>query len=150
LKEIIGVSSVDELIIETSKVIEQDPETEEKLRLALKNREEKGNIVVTGHEMILLHCRTDAVQKLYFGAIKLSKDLDCLNGKNEIEHIKLGIIMLAPEDCSTRHIEAIGYVSKMLIERVDFLKYLKCGEEGKAFHELNDILKEFYKHKVNN
>lgn len=150
LKEINSANSVDELIIETSKVIEQDAEMEEKLRIALKNREEKGNIVVTGHEMMLLHCRTDAVKELYFGSIKLSKDLECLNGKNEIEHIKLGIIMLAPEDCSTRHIEVIGYVSKMLIERVDFVKYLKAGEEGKAFDELNDILKEFYKQKVNN
>ncbi len=49
-----------------------------------------------------------------------------------------------------RHIEVIGYVSKMLIERVDFLKYLKAGDSDYAFNELNDILKEFYKQKVNN
>lgn len=150
LKEISGSSSVDELITEASKVIEQNSEMKEKLRIALKNREEKGNIVVTGHEMMLLHCRTDVVKELYFGVVKLLNDLECINGKNEIEHIKLGIIMLAPEDCNPSHIEVIGYVSKMLIERVDFLKYLMDGDENRAFDELNNILKEFYKQKVNN
>lgn len=150
LKEIIETDNVDALIIEASKVIEQDSEMEEKLRIALKNREEKGNVVVTGHEIILLHCRTEAVKELYFGAVRLSTDLECLNGKNEIEHIKLGIIMLAPEDCSKRHLEVIGYVSKMLIERVNFLKYLKDSDREGAFDELNDILKELYRQKVNN
>ena len=99
--------------------------------------------------MILLHCRTDIVQKLYFGAVKLAKGLECLNGKDKTEDIKIGIIMLAPEDCSALQIEVIGYVSKMLIERVDFFKYLKDGNRDYAFDELNDILKEFYTQKVN-
>ena len=150
LRVIPKVNNIDDLIMEASKIIEQDSEMEEKLRIALKNREEKGNIIVTGHEMILLHCRTDAVKELHFGAVKLSSKLECLNGKNEIENIILGIVILAPEDCSKLHIEAIGYVSKMLIERVDFLKYLKALDVDKAFDELNDILKEFYKQKVNN
>ena len=150
LKEIPEMSSVDALIIEASKAIQQDQDTTEKIRMALKSREKKGNTVVTGHEMILLHSRTDIVQKLYFGAVKLSRGLECLNGEGKIENIMLGIIMLAPEDCSALQIEVIGYVSKMLIERVDFLKYLKAGDRDYAFDELNDILKEFYKQKVNN
>lgn len=150
LKEIPEMSSIDTLIVEASKAIEQDLEVEEKIRIALKSREEKGNTVVTGHEMILLHCRTDIVQELYFGAVKLFKGLECLNGEGKTENIKLGIIMLAPEECSELQIEVIGYVSKMLIERVDFLKYLKAGDRDYAFNELNDILKEFYRQKVNN
>jgi len=150
LKEIPEINSVNELITEASRAIEQDFAIGQQLELALKSREEKGNIVVTGHEMILIHCRTDVVKKLYSGAIKLTKGIECLNGENEMENIKLGIIMLAPEDCSSLQIEVIGYVSKMLIERMNFLKYLKNGELGEAFDELNDILKEFYKRKVNN
>ena len=150
LKEIPDISSVDALIVEASKLIDQDLEVQEQLRIALRSREEKGNTVVTGHEMILLHCRTDSVKKLYFGAIKLSKSLECLNGEDKIENIKIGIIMLAPEDCSALQIEVIGYVSKMLIERVDLLKYLKSGNSDYAVNELNDILKEFYNQKVNN
>ena len=150
LKEISDISSINALIIEAARAIGQDSEIEEQLEKALKSREEKGNIVVTGHEMILLHCRTEVVQKLYFGAIKLSKGLECINGENKTENIKLGIIMLAPEDCSALQIEVIGYVSKMLIERVNFVKHLKNGDIGEAFDELNDILKEFYKRKVNN
>jgi len=150
LKEIPEINSIDALISEASKVIDQDAEIEGQLKVALKNREEKGNTIVTGHEMILLHCRTDVVKELYFGAIKLSKGLECLNGEGKTENIKIGIIMLAPEDCSKSYIEVIGYVSKMLIERVDFLKYLKDGKIDYAFNELNDILKEFYNQKVNN
>ncbi|MBU3112728.1 BglG family transcription antiterminator [Clostridium lacusfryxellense] len=150
LKEIPEISSIDALIIETSKLIERDTKAGDQLRRALKNREEKGNTVVTGHEMILLHCRTGFVKKLYFGAIKLTKGIECLNGLDKIENVKLAIIMLAPEECSKSHIEVIGYVSKNLIERIDFLKYLKAGNSEYAFSELNDILKEFYNQKVNN
>jgi len=150
LKEVSDINNIDDLIIEASRAIEQDSKVQEQIRIALKSREEKGNTVVTGHEMILLHCRTDVVKKLCFGVIRLSKDLECLNSDNEIENVKLGIIMLAPEECNPLSIEVIGHVSKMLIERVDFLKYLKGGDVGYAFGELNDILKEFYKQKVNN
>ncbi|MGH4140215.1 BglG family transcription antiterminator [Clostridium sp.] len=149
-KEIHKISSVDELIIEVSKLIEHDSKLEEKLIRALRDREEKGNTVITGHEMILLHCRTDAVKELYFGVVKLSSNLEILNGLNNIEHIMIGIILLAPEDCSAAYLEVIGYVSKMLIERDNFLRYLKDGDSDNAFNELNDILKEFYRQKVNN
>ncbi|MBU3158071.1 BglG family transcription antiterminator [Clostridium estertheticum] len=150
LKEVSNIKNVDELISEASKIIEKNPEVEETLRIALKDREEKGNTVVTGHEMILLHCRTDVVQNLYFGAVKLSECLECTNGENKVENIKLGIIMIAPEDSSALQIEVIGYISQMLLERADFLKYLKSGERDYAFNELNDILEKFYKRKVNN
>ena len=144
--------SIKEINVKISKIVgnPKSIEKEEKLKAALSSREEKGSIVITGHEAILFHCRTDSVDKLYFGALKIGKNISCINGRDEVEDIKLGVIMLAPEGCNKNHIEVISYVSKMLIERPSFTKALKFGDKVEAFNELSNILKEFYKLKVNN
>jgi mannitol operon transcriptional antiterminator len=144
--------SIKEINLKISKIAgnPKSPEKEEKLKAALSNREEKGSIVITGHEAILFHCRTDSVDKLYFGALKIGRSISLINGRDEVEDIKLGVIMLAPEGCSKNHIEVISYVSKMLIEKPSFLEALKFGDKEEAFNELSNILKEFYKLKVNN
>lgn len=117
---------------------------------ALTEREEKGSIVITGHQAVLFHCRTAAVDELHFGALKIQNSMKALNGRGEQEEIKLGVVMLAPDGCSKYHIEVISYVSKMLIENPGFMHALKNCEREEAESELSNILKDFYKMKVNN
>lgn len=143
---------LDQVVINVSKGIADSNEAlnEGALLEALKAREEKGSIVLTGYEAILIHCRTEAIEKLYFGAVKIGNEIKSINGKGELEDIKLGIIMLAPVGCDKTHIEVISYVSKMLIERMNFIWLLKTGDKDQAFEELDNIMKEFYRLKVMN
>ncbi len=139
--------SIQDMIHEASRIVAQDTAKAEKLASALKAREEKGSTFITGHGVLLLHCRTDAVDALHFGVIKVDRELYCINGREEEEKVVLGVIMLAPETCNKNFMETISHVSKMLIERPAFTKLLKNGTKDEAFYELSAILEEFYKHK---
>lgn len=131
-------------------ISERDNINREKIQRALTEREEKGSIVLTGYQVVLFHCRTDAVDELHFGVLKIKNQVSLINGKDEQEEIKLGVVMLVPEGCSKYHIEVISYVSKMLIERPNFMYALKNFDKEEAENELSNILKDFYKMKVNN
>ena len=141
----ISFSGIDEIINAASKEITSDAEKGEKLIEAIKDREEKGGTFITGHGILLLHCRTSAVDNLYFGAIRPQNEIRLINGRSESEKMELAVIMAAPENCDKRFIETISHVSRMLIERPEFTKILKSREKEEAFQVLNNILEEFYK-----
>jgi mannitol operon transcriptional antiterminator len=152
LEEDENSESIKEIIEKISRIIgeREGVDREQRLMEALNDREAKGSIVITGHQSVLFHCRTDAVDKLYFGALKIKNSICCINGRDEEEQIKLGVVMLAPVGCSKYFIEVISYVSKMLIENPNFIYAMNNGDNEEAYNELSNILKEFYKLKVNN
>ena len=139
--------TIEEVIANVSSLISTSAEMESLLRCALKQREEKGGTFITGYNFMLLHCRTEAVQQLYFGAVKIKNLIYGLNGKTEKEEIKLGIVMIAPENNSEDGMETISYLSKMLIERPDFIKILQGATVQDARVEVSDILEKFYRFK---
>ena len=143
-------TTVEELIIRISTLLSEGDENKQRVAMALRSREEKGATFITGQQFILLHCRTDAVEKLYFGAVRIGKSMPVINGKGIREEAKLGIVMLAPENCSKADMETISYVSRMLIERPAFTRLLRTGSRVEAFKEVSNILEEFYRQKNNN
>ena len=136
---------INEIINAAAKEIATDEENRERLIEAIKEREEKGGTFITGHGILLLHCRTSAIDKLHFGVIRAQNEINLVNGRNENERMELAVIMAAPENCDKRFIETISHVSRMLIERPEFTKVLKSKEKEEAFQVLNNILEEFYK-----
>lgn len=150
LKEDSEAESISDLITETSKFITNKESDIEKLKSDLKEREEKGSTFITDYGLLLLHCRTEVVDKLYFGAIKVEKDIICKNARGEDEKVELGIVILAPEDCNKYFIETISHVNGMLIENPNFIRLLKNGTPEEALEELNNILEGYYKLKLNN
>ena len=120
------------------------------LASALQKREEKGGTFITEHGFVLLHCRTSAVEKLYFGVMQTRQQLYTINGKNQKEEIKLGIIMIAPEHNSEHAMETISFLSQTLIERSDFFRVLEQGSPEDAAIEVSNILEEFYMIKNDN
>jgi mannitol operon transcriptional antiterminator len=142
-------SNIDDIITAISKKLASDEEIKSTLEEAIKAREEKGGTFLTGLGLLLLHCRTSAVDELHFGAVRPRNKINFINGKNESEQLELIVIMLAPENCSKYFIETISYVSRMLVERLEFTDFLKRGIEEKSINILNSILEEFYRSKFN-
>lgn len=143
-------NTMDEIIQNISRVIGRDSEKTNQLASALQQREEKGGTFIPGHGFVLLHCRTDVVEELYFGVVQIKKSIYGINSKKQQEEIKLGIVMIAPENSNQHAIETISYLSKMLIERPDFIKVLQQGVVEKATVEVSNILEEFYRFKNKN
>ncbi|MEG6586351.1 BglG family transcription antiterminator [Dendrosporobacter sp. 1207_IL3150] len=142
-------STIDDLIAKLSNQIGNDHINQQAIADALRSREEKGSTFITGHRLILLHCRTDAVQSLHFGLVRIGKELHLLNGRNELEEAKLGVVMLAPENCTKEGMETISYLSRMLIERAGLLEVLLSGY-SEAISEISNIYQGFYKSKSAN
>jgi mannitol operon transcriptional antiterminator len=138
-------ATVDDIIEKVSTVLEDNTDNQTKLAHALRQREAKGGTFVTGQQLILLHCRTAVVKHLRFGAVKVGKDIRVVNGKGEEEAVKLGIVMLVPDDCNEIDIETISHVSRMLLERPRFTKSLRDGIREGAYKELCNMLEDFYK-----
>lgn len=137
--------NIEDIIHKVSSIIGKNNSAAEGVEAAIKAREEKGGTFITGHGILLLHCRTEAVSELYFGIVKTSTNIECINGRGEKEKLHIGVIMLAPEESDKYNIDTISYVSRMLIEREDFTKLLKNGSSEEAAEELSNILEEFYR-----
>lgn len=142
-------ATIDEVIGEISSKLSTDKENSLQIQKDLIAREEKGSTVLSGFGAALLHCKTSGVKKLYFGAVRINKELYSLNAENENEKIKSVIIMLAPEHCHKRHIEIMSLLSSKLIEEPDFLVSLKEGSEKAVYKKLNNYLEEFYNMNIN-
>ncbi|MBU2704179.1 mannitol operon transcriptional antiterminator [Sporomusaceae bacterium BoRhaA] len=142
--------TIEEIIQGVSSLVGSSHEMTRKLAYALQEREEKGGTFITGHGFVLLHCRTNAVKKLYFGVVQIGNEIVAVNGKNRSEAIKMGIIMLAPGNTSENAMETISYISKILIERPEFIRVLQEGTEQKAAVEISNALEEFYHSKKKN
>jgi mannitol operon transcriptional antiterminator len=140
-------STVEEVIVEASKIIGEDKEQAEKLVEAIKAREEKGGTFLTGHGILLLHSRVPHIDRLYFGAVKPRNLIKVINAKGEEENLELAVVLVAPENCSKNFIETISYVSRMLFDRPEFTMHMKAGANEDAVEELNNFLEEFYKNK---
>jgi mannitol operon transcriptional antiterminator len=141
--------NIEEVILRVSSVVGSSDEMARLLANDLQAREEKGGTFITGHSFVLLHCRTVAVKTLCFGAVKIENKIIAVNGKKQSEAIKLGIIMIAPQNASKNAMETISYLSAMLIERPEFIRVLCQGIEQAAAVEVSNILEEFYRSKHN-
>jgi mannitol operon transcriptional antiterminator len=136
--------TIDEMIQGVSFLLGTNDEMVSQLATALQDREEKGGTFITGHGFVLLHCRTEVVKKLHFGVVQNVKQIYAMNGKGQKEEVTLGIIMIAPEKSSEHAIETISHLSKMLVERPDFIRLLQEGAEKDAVKEVSNVLEEFY------
>ena len=142
--------TIKEMIHTVSSLLGVNDVMAKEIACALLQREEKGSTFITGHGSVLLHCRTSAIGKLYFGVVQNKNKIYAINGKNQREEIKFGIIMIAPEHSSENAMETISHLSQMLIERPDFIRILEQGVREEAAREVSNLLEEFYKLKNEN
>jgi len=137
--------TIEEVIQQVSPIIGTDVNIAKQLADALQQREEKGGTLITGYGFVLLHCRTAAVNQLHFGVVQIKKIFYGINGATEQEPIKMAIVMIAPESNNDNGLETISYLSKMLIERPEFIKLLQESSEQGAKSEISNILEKFYR-----
>ncbi|MGL5271039.1 MAG: PTS sugar transporter subunit IIA, partial [Selenomonadaceae bacterium] len=141
-------ATLDEVIQQVSETILAQAEKQIALTAALKKREELGGTIVTGQEMILLHCRTAAVAKPYFGAVQFQNEGLPVKNNGKLETLHLGIIMLVPENCSKMALEVMSHLSQMLLESTAFRSCLQTGIKDEAEIEIGLILKNYYRLQV--
>ena len=120
-----------------------DREQADAIANALLAREELGSTAITGSGMILLHCRSEHVQRLQFGIVHLGSAFSYENQPDE--RIRTALVMLAPKACSREALETIGHISSILLERWGLIEALHEGNQQDILEELTHIFREFYR-----
>lgn len=126
-------------------VASPEPEAQAGIASALLAREAKGETILRGNAMVLLHARTRFVSSLLFGILHLRVPMQYPAEGGE--PIRTAIVMLGPEDSSREALETIGAVSSALLERWGLISILNEGNSHDIYQELETIFKDFYQKK---
>lgn len=140
------VKSVEDACAMAGRLVGRSIEAREGIKLALLEREDKGSTALTGHQMVLLHCKTQHVVEPAFGILQLGNGFQYVDNG---EMIHTAIVMLAPLDSSECVIDTIGHAASVLLDRWGFIEILHEGNEREIYNELVKIFEAFYKGKYN-
>jgi mannitol operon transcriptional antiterminator len=143
----VAANDIGALINEVCSRLLENETLQKRLAEDLIRREEQGGTYIAAKEICLLHCRSSSVEELYFGALRLEEPIYMSVGNSFNEKMQLAVIMLAPEDCPQTHIEVISEVSKLIIEKPDFLQALRDNSWEVAHLAISNHLNDFYKYK---
>lgn len=134
------VHSIEEACSTAGRLVGREPLDREGIKNDLLQREDKGSTVLTGHHMVLLHCRTEHVTEPMFGILQLGNGFSYSS-----ETVRTAIVMLAPLDSSECVIDTIGHAASVLLDRWGLIEILHEGDEREIYNELVKIFEEFYK-----
>ena len=138
------VQSIDEACATVGRLVGRTEIACDGIKRDLLSREDKGSTVLTGHHMVLLHCRTTHVVESAFGILQLGRGFQY---PSDGEIVRTAIVMLAPIDSSECVIDTIGHAASVLLDRWGFIEILHEGNEREIYNELVKIFEAFYKSK---
>lgn len=90
-------------------------------------REEKGNVVVPGTNVALIHTRSDELTTPLVGVYRLQKPFRMASVGFSTEDVDTFLVMLARSSESNYILQLLGKVSVALIESKEFIDILKLG-----------------------
>ncbi len=138
------VQSIDEACATVGRHVGRTAIDSDGIKRDLLSREDKGSTVLTGHHMVLLHCKSRHVETSALGILQLGRGFEYPTGG---EQVRTAIVMLAPLDSSECVIETIGHAASVLLDRWGFIEILHEGDEREIYAELEKIFKAFFESK---
>ena len=140
-----SAQTLDEICEQAALLAVSDAAQQKQIKDALLQRERYGGTLIKGNQMILLHCRSEAMTHLAFGILHLEKYFH--KTEESGEPVKTAIVMLAPSSANPVQLETIGYISSILLERWGLIEILQEGNKIFIYKELEKIFREFYQKK---
>ncbi len=138
------VKNIKEACDLVGEIVGRDREVAEKLSESLLKREEKGGTVISGRNLVLLHCKSEVLKFAAFGILQFGEGFDYLTDNNKI---RTAIVLLAPENAEDYLIETIGHIAAVLPDRWRFIEILHEGDGEEIRNETIKIFENFYKTK---
>ncbi|MTI60380.1 MAG: transcription antiterminator [Firmicutes bacterium] len=139
--------NINTLIRDVSEILVGNKTEQKVIQKDLKNREEKGSTVLEHNHIMLLHCRSKAVDQFNLLILLPQDSFRIINKMNSQIEIKVVVVMVAPLDCSPQGLEVLSEISKLLIESERFLQAIHSGNEEEVFFELDSYFDLFYQQK---
>lgn len=123
-----------------------DDQSKIEIANSLLIREDKGGTVITGHHMVLLHCKSKFIKSATFGILQLGEGFQY---PEDDEIIQTAIVLLVPADADEYVVDTVGHIASVLLDRWGFIEILHEGDSDEIRGEMLKIFEEFYKSKQN-
>ncbi len=132
MEKMVEIAEQDNLLTDRRDVLE-----------ALEEREQKGGLGIPNTGMALFHSRHESVQELLFQVAHLQEPclVKGMDGKDML--IKNLLLMLAPDQLSTREQEIISLVSTSLIENNEAIMIFSSANEEMIRAKLEAIFLDY-------
>ncbi|NGZ77904.1 PRD domain-containing protein [Saccharibacillus alkalitolerans] len=143
----IEARDVGELIAAISKRFTRNPEDAAVLERELHERERLGETVLSQDGLILLHCRSEVVERLTLGIFRFPDGI-AAESEDKPLCLKAALLLLAPKASGKSYLQAAGEISKSLIDRPGFASRLSASEPDKLRGEIADMMRELYARKI--
>ena len=126
----IEVDSFEELISSITEDIESIGITQNKEEIIklIFERENKGNVVIPGSTVALLHTRSDEIKHAFIGAYRISKPIKMSSVGFSYENVDTFFVMLARISDENEALKLLGKISVALIENKDFTNKLESSD----------------------
>lgn len=134
-------STIEGVIEEIIKNIRDLIKDEDLLKKDLKKRMDLSGCGVPGKGVFLLHARSSAVSKPFFGVFGTKKEILLKNMDGQFENYKDFALMLLPQENYKKAAELFGKISVLILEDQEFLKALKGESESLLIKTLIKKLK---------
>lgn len=99
----------------------------EVIKSLIFKREEKGNVVVPGTHIALIHTRSDAMITPFVGIYRIEKPLLMASVGFTDENVDTFLVIIARSNESNYILQILGKISIALIEKKEFIEVLKSG-----------------------
>lgn len=139
--------NVGELIGAISKRFTGNAEDAAVLERELHERERLGETVLSQDGLILLHCRSQVIDRLMLGVFRFPDGL-AAESEDKPLLLRAALLLLAPKSSSKHYLQAAGEISKSLIDRPGFAARLSSLEPERLRGEIADMMRELYARKI--
>ena len=112
----------------------------EVIRNLIFKREEKGNVVVPGTNIALIHTRSDEMFTPFVGVYRIEKPLRMESIGFTTEDVDTFIVIIARSNESNYILQSLGKISIALIEKEEFIEVLKLGSVTEIRNYLVEII----------
>lgn len=112
------------------------------VRNDLVERERFGSTITADARTMLLHCRTQGVDRVWFGVIRPQALRYTYRGE-EISPDTI-LVMLAPKSASKQTLGTLGSLSREIVESESFLETLRSADQKRCYSAIERVLNSYY------
>ena len=108
----------------------------------LVERERFGSTITADQRTMLLHCRSQGVDRVWFGVIRPRAIKYTYRG--EVIRPKTILVMLAPKSATKQTLGTLGSLSREIVESDSFLEALHNGDQHRCYAAVEHVLNAYY------
>ena len=140
------VNAIEDILPLAGKLFTKEKEIADSVTKTLLQREMQAQTYISNLEIMLFHCKTQAVKHCRFGYIGLREPFF---PKKHTGLVRGAVVMLAPEK-EPICLQTMSAVSGALIENKELIKYLHSVDQNAFVTELERCLGKYYENTLQN